>query len=88
MDKGYVGQIRKELRRRSAIEPVIGHCKEDGHLGRNYLKGHNGDQINAVMSAAGYNFRHILKWLKALLAEIVAAISHAIITLSALRAAS
>jgi hypothetical protein len=40
------------------------------------------------MSAVGYNFRLILKWLKALLAEIVAAISHAIITLSALRAAS
>jgi len=45
--RGVHGQIRKELRRRSAIEPVIGLCKEDGHLGR------NGDQINAVMSAVG-----------------------------------
>ncbi len=51
--RGVHGQIRKELRRRSAIGPVIGLCKEDGHLGRNYLKGHNGDQINAVMSAVG-----------------------------------
>ena len=41
------GLNRKELRRRSAIEPVIGLCKEDGQLGR------NGDQINAVMSAVG-----------------------------------
>jgi IS5 family transposase len=45
---------------------VIGHCKEDGHLDRNYLKGRNGDQINAVMSAVGDNFRLIVKWLKAL----------------------
>jgi len=78
------GQIRKELRRRSAIEPVIGHCKEDGHLGHNRLKGCNGKQINAV--AVGYAFCLIFKWMKALLAEAVAAISRAIITLSALRA--
>ncbi len=57
-------------------------------LGRNYLKGRNGDQINAAMSAVGYNFRLILNSLKALLAEIVYAIWHAIITLSTLRSAS
>ena len=45
--RGVHGQIRKELWRRSATEPVIGLCKEDGHLGR------NGDQINAVMCAVG-----------------------------------
>ena len=86
--RGVHGRIRKELRRRSAIEPVIGHFKEDGHLGRNCLKGRNGDQINTVMSTVGYNFCLILKWMKALLAEIVATIRHAIISLSALRAAS
>ena len=37
--RGVHGQIKKELRRRSAIEAVIGHCKTDGHLGRNFLKG-------------------------------------------------
>ena len=37
--RGVHGQIKKELRRRSAIEAVIGHCKSDGHLGRNFLKG-------------------------------------------------
>ncbi len=72
--RGVHGQIKRELRRRSAIEPVIGHCKSDGHLGRNFLKGRLGDQINAVMSAVGYNMRLILKWLKALLRKIVAAL--------------
>jgi hypothetical protein len=41
--RGVHGQIKKELRRRSAIEAVIGHCKTDGHLGRNFLKGRLGD---------------------------------------------
>ncbi len=62
--RGVHGQIKKELRRRSAIEAVIGHCKTDGHLDRNFLHGHDGDRINAVMSAVGYNFRLILKWIR------------------------
>ena len=86
--RGVHGQIKKELRRRSAIEPVIGHCKADGHLDRNYLKGRHGDQINAVMSAVGYNFRLILKWLRALLCKITAAIWAAIMPFSAIKAAS
>lgn len=65
--RGVHGQIKRELKRRSAIEPVIGHCKSDGHLGRNFLKGRQGDHCNAVMSAVGYNFRLVLKWFKALL---------------------
>lgn len=55
------GQIKKKLQRRSAIEVVIGHCKTDGHLGHNFLKGRVGDQINTVMSAVGYNLRFIPK---------------------------
>jgi IS5 family transposase len=86
--RGVHSQIKKELRRRSAIEAVIGHCKTDGHLDRNYLKGRNGDQINAVMSAVGYNFRLILKWLKALLCKITAAIWAAMMPSPALRATS
>ena len=86
--RGVHGQIRKELRRRSAIEAVIGHCKTDGHLDRNFLKGHDGDQINAVMSAVGYNLRLILKWLKKLLRKIIAAIWAAMIPPSALKPAS
>jgi len=86
--RGVHGQIKKELRRRSAIEAVIGHCKTDGHLGRNFLKGRLGDQINAVMSAVGYNLRLILKWLSKLLSKIIAAILAAIRPTSALKAAS
>ncbi len=86
--RGVHGQIKKELRRRSAIEAVIGHCKTDGHLGRNFLKGRLGDHINAVMSAVGYNLRLILKWLSKLLRQIIAAISAAITPPSALKPAS
>jgi IS5 family transposase len=86
--RGVHGQIKKELRRRSAIEAVIGHCKTDGHLDRNFLKGRDGDQINAVMSAVGYNLRLILKWLRKLLPKIIAAIWAAISPASALRCAS
>ncbi len=76
--RGVHGQIKKELRRRSAIEAVIGHCKTDGHLGRNFLKGRLGDHINAVMSAVGYNLRLILKWLRKLLCKIIVALIAAI----------
>jgi IS5 family transposase len=86
--RGVHGQIKKELRRRSAIEAVIGHCKTDGHLDRNFLKGRDGDQINAVMSAVGYNFRLILKWIRLLLRQIIAEMVAAMNPLSALRSAS
>ena len=76
--RGVHGQIKKKLRRRSAIEPVIGNCKTNGHLRRKFLKGRLGDQINAVMSAVGYNLRLILKWLRKLLRKIIAAIWTAI----------
>ena len=68
---GVHGQIKRELRRRSAIEAVIGHMKTDGHLGRNFLHGSNGDHANAVLTAVGYNLRLILKWLRKLLPNIL-----------------
>ena len=68
------GQIKRELRRRSAIEAAIGHMKTDGHLGCNFLKGRQGDQANAVLTAVGYNLRLVLKWLRALLRKILEAI--------------
>jgi IS5 family transposase len=61
------GAIKRELRRRSAIEPVIGYLKAEGHLGRCYLKGRAGDAVNAILSAVGHNFHRILAWLRALL---------------------
>jgi IS5 family transposase len=86
--RGVFGQIKKELRRRSAIEAVIGHCKTDGHLDRNFLHGRLGAQINAVMSAVGYNLRLILSWFRHLLSKIIAAIVLAITLYSELRSAS
>ena len=60
-------QIKRELRRRSAVEPVIGHAKGERRMGRNHLAGQQGDAINAVLAAAGYNFRRLLAWLELLL---------------------
>ena len=54
-------KTRKRLRRRAAIEPVIGHLKSEFKLARNYLKGVIGDHINVLLAAAAYNIR---KWLR------------------------
>ena len=74
--RGVFGVIKRELRRRSAIEPLIGHMKEQGHLGRCYLKGQAGDAANAILTAVGHNFRRILAWLWNLLRSIF----HALLT--------
>lgn len=65
--RGVFGIVKRQLKRRSAIEPAIGHMKSEGHLGRCYLKGRHGDAANAVLSAVGYNFRRVLAWLRILL---------------------
>jgi len=69
--RGVFGAIKRELRRRSAIEAVIGHLKTDGHLGRCYLKGPEGDAANAVLGAVGHNLRLVLAWLRALMCLIL-----------------
>jgi IS5 family transposase len=75
--RGVHGVIKRELRRRSAIEPVIGHMKADGHLGRCHLKGRAGDAANAVLTATGYNLRLVLAWLRILLRVILKTLSTA-----------
>jgi transposase, IS5 family len=50
--------------------PSIGHLKEHHRMGRNYLAHASGDAINAVLAAAGYNFRRLLVWLRFLLLGI------------------
>jgi len=65
--RGVFGLIKRELRRRSAIEAVIGHMKAEGHLGRCYLKGREGDAANVILTAVGYNLRLVLAWLRILL---------------------
>lgn len=62
-----VPAIKRQMRRRSAVEPVIGHIKAEHRMGRNYLAGENGDATNAVLAAAGYNFSLLLKWFRRLL---------------------
>jgi IS5 family transposase len=68
-------KIKRELRRRSAVEPVIGHLKSEHRMGRNYLWHRAGDAANAVLAAAGYNFRRLIKWLSLVLFEILARLS-------------
>ncbi|MBP1628436.1 MAG: transposase domain protein [Holophagaceae bacterium] len=60
-------RLKRDLRRRSAIEPEIGHMKSEGLLGRNFLKGVLGDAANALLCGAGHNLRKILARLRALL---------------------
>jgi transposase, IS5 family len=85
--RGVFGAIKRELRRRSAIEPVIGHMKAEGHLDRCYLKGRAGDAANAVLTAVGYNFRRILAWLRILLRQLLHALWRAFAARAALNPA-
>jgi transposase, IS5 family len=62
---------RREMKRRAAVEPVIGHLKAEHRMGRNHLKGREGDRINAVLAAAGYNFGLLLRWLAELLRVLI-----------------
>ena len=66
--------IKRELRRRNAIEPIIGHAKSDGLLERNHLAGAAGDAINAILVAAGHNLRLLVAWLTALLRALFIAL--------------
>jgi transposase, IS5 family len=49
------------FKRRSAIEPIIGHAKSDHRMDRNYLKGEEGDKINAILAGCGFNLRKLLR---------------------------
>jgi IS5 family transposase len=52
---------RRWLKRRQAIEPIIGHVKHDHGMQRCWLKGQPGDALHAVLCAAGYNLRWLLR---------------------------
>ena len=64
--RGITPVLAKLLRRRSAIEPEIGHMKTDGRLARCPLKGTAGDAVFAVLCVCGHNLRKILAHLRAL----------------------
>lgn len=55
----FKGVLKRLVKRRSAIEPVIGHAKQDHALNRNYLQGKQGDRINALLVACGFNLRKL-----------------------------
>ncbi|CAH0353219.1 IS5 family transposase [Aquabacterium sp. CECT 9606] len=59
--KRLTGQQRRWLKRRQAIEPVIGHVKQDHGMQRCWLKGEQGDALHAVLCAAGFNLRWLLR---------------------------
>lgn len=59
-NSGLPRDVKRRKRRRSAIEPVIGHMKSEHRLGRSFLKGLVGDSINLFLSAAGKNLRKLL----------------------------
>ena len=67
--RGITRTLKAMIKRRSAIEPAIGHMKMDGRLGRNPLKGALGDALHAVMCGAGHNLRLILAGLRLLCAR-------------------
>src|SRR2546427_9143420 len=71
--------IRRQMRRRAAIEPVIGHVKAEHRMGRNYLKGRDGDRANAVLAAAGYNFSLLIRWFEELLRVLSLILWHALL---------
>lgn len=63
--------IKRELRRRNAIEPIIGDTKSESSIKRNHLAGSTGDAINAILVAAGHNPRALAAWLTALLRALL-----------------
>jgi transposase, IS5 family len=71
-------KIRKQFRARAGIEPIIGHLKHDHRMNRNYLSGYQGDTVNVLLAAAGFNMRKMLlrirKELKNILSQIINAI--------------
>lgn len=62
--RGVTRTLKAMIKRRSAIEPSIGHMKADGRLARNPLKGALGDALHAVLCGAGHNIRLILNKLR------------------------
>ncbi|WP_228464879.1 hypothetical protein [Chryseobacterium antibioticum] len=64
-DTAYQKQVkRKKFRTRAAIEPIIGHLKNDFRLAQNYFLGGKGPQINALLSATAWNLKKMMEILK------------------------
>lgn len=59
-------KVRKKFQRRAAIEPIVSHVKQDFRLGRNYLKGFLGDEINLILAAMAFNFKSWIRQQKSI----------------------
>ncbi|ODS94980.1 MAG: transposase [Lautropia sp. SCN 69-89] len=88
--RGITRTLKAMIKRRSAIEPTIGHMKMDGRLGRNPLKGVLGDALHAVLCGAGHNLRLLMKQLQIfcgdigkLLQELIAAVQRRVAAINA-----
>jgi len=86
--KSLTKQQRRWLKRRQAVEPAIGHLKSDNRMDRCWLHGQLGDALHAVLCAAGYNLRWLLRamvrlglsatFLRSFFRALLAALSHAL----------
>jgi IS5 family transposase len=72
--RGVTRTMKAMIKRRSAIEPTIGHMKSDGRLDRNPLKGALGDALHAVLCGAGHNIRLLLSLLRLFVAHLQAVV--------------
>jgi len=80
--KTLSAEQRRWLKRRQAIEPLIGHTKQDHGMQRCWLKGSDGDALHAVLCAAGFNIRWLMR---ALLRQLGASgLKHVFLALMAL----
>ena len=71
-DSAYMKARKHKLfRKRAGIEPVIGHCKSDHRLGRNFYKGLFGDSINVMLAAAAYNLKRAMRLLLCLFRWVI-----------------
>ncbi len=64
-------KVRIKFRRRAAIEPIIGHLKQDHRMARNFLKGNFGDFVNCVLAGAGFNLKKMLRKIASSLDSII-----------------
>jgi transposase, IS5 family len=65
--------MQKWLKRRQAVEPIIGHVKHDHRMDRNYLSGWEGDRINAILAGCGFNMAKLLRAIALLRAILMSA---------------
>ncbi len=81
-------RLRKQFKRRAAIEPIIGHLKSDHRLGRNFYKGIIGDSINALLAAAAFNFKRMMNIYKKNIGDLFFKIFYNMLYLEKLKCAS